>query len=93
MASRNFWTRKRKYPGQSAVEATEDTYWMLKLLHPASASAMLLGVFGLGYLGWRLFRDNNLLLAVIAAAVGAFIGAWVGLLLYWLARLIFAFNE
>lgn len=80
-------------PGQSAVEETADTYWMLKLLHPPSASAMPLGAIGLGYLGWRLFRDSNLWLALIAVAIGAFIGAWVGLLLYWLLRLIFALND
>lgn len=51
------------------------------------------GAFGFGYLGWRLCRDSNLWLALIAAAVGAFIGAWVGLLLYWLVRLILAIND
>jgi hypothetical protein len=32
-------------------------------------------------------------MALIAAAVGAFVGAWVGLLLYWLVRLILAFTD
>lgn len=93
MAKRHFWTKERTLPGQSAVEETADTYWMLKLLHPPSASAMVLGALGLGYLGWRLFRDNNLWVAIIAAAIGAFVGAWVGLLLYWVVRLVLAFND
>lgn len=88
-----FWTKERMLPGQSAVEETADTYWMLKLLHPPSASSMALGALGLGYLGWRLFRDSNLWIALFAAAAGAFIGAWVGLLLYWLLRLIWALND
>ena len=90
MTKRGFWTRERTAPGQSAVDGTAETYWVLKLVHPPSASAMALGALGLGYLGWRLFRDNNLWVALIAAAVGAFVGAWVGLLLYWLLRLILA---
>ncbi len=80
-------------PGQPAVEETVDTYVMLKLLHPPSASAMVLGAFGLGYLSWRLFRDSNLWVALIAAAIGAFVGAWVGLLLYWIVRLILSFDN
>ena len=54
---------------------------------------MVLGAVGLGYVGWRLFRDNNLWAALIAAAVGAFVGAWVGLLLYWVVRLILTFDD
>jgi hypothetical protein len=84
-----FWTQERELPGEGTVE----TYWMLKLVHPPSASAMLLGAGGLGYIGWRLFRDSNLWVALVAAVIGAFIGAWVGLLLYWLLRLIWALND
>ena len=93
MAKEDFWTKERMLPGQSAVEETAHTYWMLKLLHPPSASAMAFGALGLGYLGWRLFGDGNLWFALIAAAVGAFVGAWVGLLLYWLGRLVWALND
>jgi hypothetical protein len=93
MAKRGFWTKERTLPGQSAVEGTADAYWMLKLLQPPSASAMVLGALGLGYLGWRLFRDSNPWAGLIAAGVGAFLGAWIGLLLYWLVRLIRALND
>ena len=93
MAKQGFWTKERVLPGQSAVDETAETYWMLKLLHPPSASAMGLGALGLGYVGWRLFRNGDVWVAVIAAASAAFIGAWVGLLLYWVARLILGFND
>lgn len=93
MAKRGFWTKERMLPGQPAVEDTVETYWMLKLLHPPSAAAMALGALALGYLGWRLFRDSSLWLALVAAAVGAFIGAWVGLVSYWLFRLVLASND
>jgi hypothetical protein len=65
MAKRGFWTKERTLPGSSSVEETADAYWNLKLLHPPSASAMVLGAIGLGYLGWRLFRDSNLWMALI----------------------------
>lgn len=90
MARRGFWTKERMLPGQPAVEETAETYWVLKRLHRPSASAMALGAVGLGYGGWRLFRDSSLVLALLAAAAGAFVGAWVGLLVYWLVRLVLA---
>src|SRR5688572_12767651 len=88
MAKRGFWTRERMLPGQSAVEETVETYWMLRLIHPPSALAMALGAIGAGYLGWKLFRDHGIVWGVLAAAVAAFVGAWLGLLLYWLLRLM-----
>lgn len=93
MTKRGFWTRERTLPGQPAAEETVETFSVLKLLHPPSASAMALSALGLGYLGWRLFRDGNLFVALFAAAIGAFVGAWLGLLLYWLARLVRAIND
>ena len=89
----NFWTKERMLPGQPAVEETAHAYWMLKLLHPPSASAMALGAIGAGYLAWRLVRDHSIIWALVAAAVAAFVGAWLGLLLYWLLRLIIAVND
>ena len=91
MTKRGFWTKERSAPGQSAVDGTAETYWMLKLIHPPSASAMALGAVGVGYVGWRLFRDSNLAVAVVAGALGAFVGAGVGLLLYWVLRFISPF--
>jgi hypothetical protein len=84
-----FWTKEcdLTLPG----EGTYNTYWTLKFLHPASASAMILGAAGLGYLGWRLFRDTNLWLALLLGATGLIVGAWVGLVLYWLLRFIGSF--
>lgn len=93
MLKRRFWTKKRMLPGQSAVEETANTYWTLKSLHPASASAMVFGASGLGYAAWWLLRDTSPWLALIAALVVRFIGAWVGLALYWLIRLILALND
>lgn len=93
MVKRNWWTRHRSAPGQSAVDGTAETYWMLKLIHRPSASAMAAGAVGGGYLGWRLFRGRGLIAGVIAAAVAAFAGAWLGLLLYWLARFILAAGD
>ena len=93
MARRGFWTKERMLPGQSAVEETAEAYWILKLIHPPSATAMGLGAIGMGYLGWRLLRDHGIVWGIVAAAVGAFVGAWVGLLLYWLVRLILAVSD
>ena len=93
MARRGFWTKQRMLPGQLVVEETADTYWMLKFAHPPSASAMALGAVGGGYLAFKLLVDHGVVVTVIAVLVAAVAGAWVGLLLYWLLRLILALSH
>ena len=93
MVRRSFWTKQRTLPGQSAVEDAVETYWMLRLIHRPSAAAMALGAVGGGYLGWRFFRESGAFAVVIGIALGAFVGAWLGLLLYWLVRFIVALND
>ena len=93
MAKRGFWTRERTLPGQSAVEGTAETYWTLKLVHRPSASAMALGAVGGGWLAVKLVGGYGAVAVFLGLAAGAFVGAWLGLLLYWLLRLILAFAD
>ena len=93
MTKRSFWTKERALPGQSAVDGTAETYWVLKLVHPPGAAAMVIGAAAGGYLAWKLFRDHGVVLLLVALTLGAFLGAWAGVLLYWLVRLIFAIMD
>ena len=86
--SPGFWKRERMLPGQSAVEGTAETYWVLKLIHPPSAAAMALGAISAGYAAWWWSVGNGLTTALLTTAAAAFVGAWAGLLLYWLLRMI-----
>ena len=92
MAKQGFWTKERMLPGEPLVGETADTYWVLKLIHPPSASAMAPGALGGGYLAWKLVTGYGLVALLIAVPVAALAAAWVGLLLYWLLRMILGFG-
>lgn len=85
--------RSLKESAEDAVLNTDELHWVLRYVHPASATAMTLGAIGGAIFGWRLFLEVGLFTEVIAAVVGGFFGAWVGLLMYWLIRLVLFFRE
>ena len=93
MAKRGFWTKERTLLGQPVIEETADTYWMLKLVHPPGASAMALGAVGGGSLTWKLLENHGLIMGIVAVLLAAVVGAWVGLLLYWLLRMVLGLGD
>ena len=54
MPKRGVWTKERVLPGQPVMEDVVETYWMLKLIHPPSASALAPGAVGGAWLARKL---------------------------------------
>lgn len=86
MFKRGFWKKERMLPGQSAVEEVCETYWMLRLIHPPTASALAAGGLGGIWLAWTLLRGHAWLALVLGLLVGLVAGAVLGVVVYWLVR-------
>lgn len=83
-----FWTKDRDVPGAAAVEAAYDAFGLLRRLHRPTASALVLGAAGGAYLAWRLTHPHGILALVVGLLVGFVLGAFVGVVAYWMIKVL-----
>lgn len=88
MANKGFWRKERRIPGDSTIEGGYYGFKLLEFLHPPTATALVLGGAGGVYLGWKFASGHGGLAIVLAVVGGALLGALVGVIGYWLIRIL-----